>query len=321
MFVVSTICFFKEITKCLTYGTINIKCERKALPMNYIDLHVHSNMSDGTLSPSEVVIAASKRNLAAIALTDHDTVNGVDEAISTAKQLLADGINIKIIPGTEISVAYENRDIHMLGLLLDHKNTYFRTALDRVVIERNNRNEKMIDNLRGAGIDISMDVLKNAYGSSVLTRAHIANYLMNRGYVKTMKDAFNHYLSEDGPYYVPRKYVSPEDAIHLIKSAGGLPILAHPLLYNLSLSKLDALVFRLKDCGLVGIETIYHANTGFDESNVRKLANKYDLLITGGSDFHGDNKPDIQIGTGRGNLKIPYSILEDLQDYKNRHLI
>ena len=121
------------------------------------------------------------------------------------------------------------------------------------------------------------------------------------------------YLNSDGPYYVPREYISPENAISLIKRAGGIPVLAHPLVYHIPEAQLDALIQRLKDAGLMGLEVFYSANTGFDEGIVRRYANKYDLVMTGGSDFHGANKPQISMGTGRGNLKIPYSVLEKLK--------
>lgn len=287
--------------------------------MKYIDLHVHSNASDGTLTPTELVSLAVKKQLAAFALTDHDTVRGITEAVAAAREFQEHGIQIQVIPGTELSAAYSGRDIHILGLMIDYQNQEFITALDATLEERSQRNQKMVKNLQNAGIDITMDKLVQADPGAVITRAHFAKYLTQHGYTRSTQEAFVKYLDSKGPYYVPRNYLSPEEAIGLIRLAGGISVLAHPLLYKLSKEELDHLVCSLKALGLAGIETFYSSNTGFDESDVRKLAGKYQLLMTGGSDFHGANKPLLEMGSGRGNLKIPYTILEELENYKNRH--
>lgn len=288
--------------------------------MNYIDLHVHSNISDGTCTPSELVFLAIKNNLKAFALTDHDTTDGIEEAVNTAENYKKQGIDIEVIPGTELSVAYKDRDIHILGLFIDYKNPSLLLTLKDTVHERDNRNIKMCENLKEAGIDISLDKLKAEYPEAIITRAHFAKYLAQYGYVKNTAEAFTKYLNTDGPYYVNRKFLSPKEGIDLILSAGGIPVLAHPLLYKLPEKELDALIKQLKEYGLLGIEAVYSSNIGFDESTVRKLARKYDLLITGGSDFHGSNKPDLNMGTGRGNLKIPYTLLDELKNYKKQAL-
>lgn len=282
--------------------------------MKYIDLHVHSNASDGTLSPTEVVRLAASLSLSAIALTDHDTLSGIREAQSAAL-VLSDSENpLRIIPGTEISVAYRKRDIHVLGLFLDINNKPLNDTLNTALIKRDERNEKMAFNLSRAGIDITLDKLKAAEGEAVLTRAHFAKYMTEHGYTKTTKEAFEKYLNDSSPYYVPRDYLSPEKAISLIHQAGGLAVLAHPLLYKYNLEQLDDLISLFTKFGLDGIEAIYSMNTGFDEGIVRRFANRYDLVITGGSDFHGKNKPDIDLGSGKGNLKIPESLLDALEN-------
>ncbi|MDF2588922.1 MAG: hypothetical protein K0S41_2763 [Anaerocolumna sp.] len=282
--------------------------------MKYIDLHVHSNASDGTLTPTEVVDLAIKNNLSAIALTDHDTLDGVAEAKERAELYNEKGYSLNVIPGTEISVSYKKRDIHILGLFIDPTNETIRNALDTARRNRDARNEKMTANLREAGIDITVEKMREVEGEAVLTRAHFAKYMVEHGYVKTMQDAFIKYLNDDSPYYVPREYLKPEEAIELIHTAGGLAILAHPLLYKYTLTQVDELVSFLTEFGLDGIEAIYSSNTGFDEGRMRHIANKYGLVLTGGSDFHGANKPDLDLGTGRGNLKIPISILENLEE-------
>lgn len=281
--------------------------------MKYIDLHVHSNASDGTLTPAEVVNLAASLSLSAIALTDHDTVAGVAEA-QAAALVMSDASNpLRIIPGAEISAAYNGRDIHILGLFLDTKNNALIKTLNEAVAKREERNEKMAANLRGAGIDITVDKLKAAEGEAVLTRAHFAKYMTEHGFTKSNKDAFDRFLNDSSPYYVPRDYLSPEATIDLIHEAGGLAVLAHPLLYKYNLEQLDVLIALLAGFGLDGIEAIYSLNTGFDEGIIRRYANRYNLAITGGSDFHGMNKPDISLGSGKGNLQIPESLLESLE--------
>lgn len=284
--------------------------------MKYIDLHVHSNASDGTDTPAELVKRAVSIDLSAFALTDHDTIAGIREAMDAAKAYKKQGKMIHVIPGIELSVAYKGTDIHILGLCIDYRNEAFCNALNKVKEERDRRNEKMAENLAKAGIDISIDKLREEDKDAVLTRAHFAKYLVKTGIVETNQEAFSKFLSSDGPYYVPREYLSPKKGIDLIKMAGGVPVLAHPLLYKLSDARLNELIKDLKEDGLVGIETFYSMNTGFDEAYVKKLANKYDLLMTGGSDYHGTVKPLIKLGVGKGNLKIPYSLLEKLENYQ-----
>ncbi len=284
--------------------------------MKYIDLHVHSNASDGTFSPEDLTEEAWKQNLAAFALTDHDTIQGVKRAVKHSEEMSKNGKNIEVIPGVELSLEYKKRDIHMLGFMIDYENAAFAKALDDAQAERSTRNEKMVKNLSNAGIDITMEELLTLSGDAVITRAHFGKLLLEKKYVKTLSEAFEKYLGEDGPYYVPRKYISPEDGIDLIRSVGGIPVLAHPMVYQLPEEELDALIHRLKNHGLMGIETIYSNNTESDEDMIRRYADKYDLIMTGGSDFHGTNKPLIHLGTGKGNLKIPYSILETLKEAK-----
>ncbi len=285
--------------------------------MKKIDLHVHSSVSDGTYSPAEVTETAHKAGLAAFALTDHDTTAGVEEAIETARQWEHTEHPLEVIPGVEISVGYKDRDIHMLGLLIDHKNKELVSVLENVRKERVMRNIKMAKNLADAGIDISIEKLEaEEEEGTVITRAHFAKYLARHGYAENIKDAFFKYLQIDGPYYVTRNYISPEHAIELIRGAGGIPVLAHPLLYKLPMDELETLVKRLAEHGLGGLEAIYSSNTGDDEQIVRKLAMRYHLSISGGTDFHGRNKPELQIGTGRGNMEISYEILKNLRNCK-----
>lgn len=279
-----------------------------------IDLHVHSNISDGTLSPSQVVDLAVNAGLKAIALTDHDTIHGIPEALAQAKRYQQEGVNFTLIPGVELSVGYKKKDVHILGLFIDYHNEAFLSLLHNMVNEREERNRKMVANFQKADIAITMEELKEESLDAVITRAHFAKLLVRKGYVSSTKEAFEKYLDEEGPYYVNRRYITPEQAVEAILQANGVPILAHPMLYELPEEELEQLVSRLKGHGLQGIETIYSTYSPLEEQKVRDLAVKYQLKITGGSDFHGEVKPDISIGVGRGNLVIPDELLEQFTD-------
>lgn len=283
-----------------------------------VDLHVHSNNSDGTLTSTEVVQEAMKQGLRAFALTDHDTVKGIQEAREAVLSLKeTKHYELEFIPGVEISAGYGKSDIHILGLFVDETNEHLKEVLEGVERARDDRNIKMAENLAAAGLPISIEALYEAFPDAVLTRAHFAEYLYKVGAVKEIKDAFKKYLSTDGPYYVLRKYMSPKEAISLIREAGGIAVLAHPLIYHLPEHQLKELIVSLKNEGLMGLEVMHSTNVNNDESYLRGLASQYSLLPTGGSDFHGNVKPDIQMGVGRGNLSVPYSYLENLKNLRN----
>ena len=280
--------------------------------MKLIDLHVHSTASDGTLTPSEVVDRAICRSLSAIALTDHDTLRGVAEAKERAAWHKAQGHPVEVYSGVEISAAYKKKDIHILGLLVDETNELLSQTLTASVKNRTQRNYKILERFSSLGIELTMEELQEDAPDSVITRAHFARTLMKKGIVASVQEAFENYVGDHAPCYVPREYITPEQAISLIRKAGGIAVLAHPLLYNLPHDELYALVERLKKAGLKGIEVYYSSNRGQDEANVKALANHFQLVATGGSDFHGAIKPNIELGSGKGNLKIPYSVLENI---------
>lgn len=280
--------------------------------MKYIDLHVHSNYSDGTLTPTELVSLAIDKDLSAFALTDHDTVEGVVEAIEAAKVANENGHSLLVVPGTELSASYLGEDVHILGLGLNYLDSTLLKTLKEAAKEREHRNQKMCQNLQKVGIPITVEKMREDCKDAVLTRAHFAKFMVKEGYVSSIKEAFTKYLDSSSPYYVTREYMTPKQAVELILQADGVPVLAHPLLYKFSPNQLETLIRELKEHGLRGIEAIYSCNINNDEAYVRSLARKYDLFITGGSDFHGSVKPDIDLGTGRGNLLIPETILKDL---------
>lgn len=281
--------------------------------MQYIDLHVHSNCSDGTFSPAELVDLALEKDLVAFALTDHDTVDGVAPALAAAKDR-----NIEVIPGIELSCEYEvasgrKKEIHILGYHIDYTQQSLLDALKKVGEERDNRNIKMCENLRQAGFPIDYESLTKRFGNTILTRAHFARFLLEQGAISSIDSAFKKILSDKGPYFVHRRYLTPEEGIRLIENAGGIPVLAHPLLYKLSTAEIRRMVEELKALGIRGIEAMYSRNKGNDEGFVRSLAREFDLFITGGTDFHGANKPDLEIGYGTGKMRIPVMLLEALK--------
>lgn len=273
----------------------------------YIDLHVHSNCSDGTFSPSQLVEYALEKGLQAIALTDHDTTEGIEEARAAAQNT-----SLQVIPGIELSTAFWGRDIHILGLNIDPENTYFQEKIKAFQQEREQRNRTMISRMQKEGLRITWQDMADNFPDSIWTRAHFARFLADTGQVHTLAEAFNRFLGDHAPCFVPRNKVTPFEAVKMIHQGKGKAVLAHPLLYHLTEEQLEELVQSLVQSGLDGIEAIYSTNTGLDEVRMRQLAKKYGIFITGGSDFHGSNKPSIDLGKGRGNLKIPAYLLDNL---------
>lgn len=284
----------------------NIKSE--VIVMQYIDLHVHSNASDGTLTPTEVVTLAIQKNLAAIALSDHDTVKGVEEAIQAAK-----GTDLEVIPATELSCYYQGIEIHILGLYVNYKDPIFLAELERLEQARFQRNLDMIELFRKDGIDITLEDLQAGNPNSIITRAHFARVLVQTGICKDKNAAFEHYLGVGCPYYLPKPQVTPEHSLPLIIHAGGIPILAHPMLYHMGWEQVEELIRYLIPLGLKGIEAYHSSNYIQQSDRLRSLAQKFNLLVSGGSDFHGANKPDIDLGTGRGGLRVTEHILEEIK--------
>lgn len=273
----------------------------------YIDLHSHSTVSDGTFTPSQLAEYAKEKKLYAFALTDHDTVDGIEEALSAA------GDSIKVIPGIEISADYNGTDIHILGLNIDYRNDEFLAQINECKRLRTERNKKMIQKMNDLGFPITEEIVIKRYGKdSSITRAHFARYLLDEGFVETKEEAFNKYLNKGGPCYVSRVQMKPERAIEIILKAGGHPVLAHPLLYKLDKEGVIKLIDYLKGFGLEGIEAIYSRNSREDDLFLSELAKSFGLYITGGSDFHGSNKPDIDLGVGTGNLAISKDLLNNI---------
>ena len=276
--------------------------------MNYVDLHVHSNQSDGTFSPGELVSYAKEKGLYAFALTDHDTVSGVLEAVKAGAEA-----GMIVVPGIEFSAIYEGKDIHIVGLFLDVSNSLLLDTINRYQKSRDERNEKICRKFTAMGIPMTLSGLKDYFPGAILTRAHYARYLMDQGYTSSVKEGFEAYLSEGCACFVPKHNISPKEAISVILQAGGVPVLAHPILYHLPDQKLEEMVASLKSLGLLGIEAIYSTYLPEEERKIRRLAKKYSLLISGGSDFHGSNKPHIDLAVGKGHLFVPVEIYDNLK--------
>ena len=282
--------------------------------MNYIDLHVHSSASDGSLTPEEVVTLAKNAGLRYFALTDHDTVDGVERAIQCADKLE----EIDVIPGIELSCYYQNREIHIVGLFVDYKNQIFLDELQKLQRAREGRNEKMIQNLIDADIPLTLEELQHGSPNSVITRAHFARVLVEKGICKNKTDVFDKYLGVGCPFYLPKPQVTPEHVLNLIKTAGGVAILAHPYSYKFSKTEVETLLDDLIPLGLSGMECYYSTYDIGQMQELRNIAMSKKLLVSGGSDFHGVIKPDISIGTGRGNLRIPEKLLDAINKKRPR---
>lgn len=285
--------------------------------MNMIDLHVHSTCSDGTLTPMELVTLASSLGLSAFALTDHDCTDGIAEALQAAAAL-PEGKRPEVIPGIEFSTEYLGSDIHIVGLDMLFQSPEFQSTVASFRDDRLARNKKMIARMAADHIDISYESMSAAYGEQVWTRAHFARYLTEHSYVASREEAFASLIGEGCRYYVPRSRIRPEEAVDLIRRFDGIPILAHPMLYHYEDTELRTLLTLLKGHGLLGMEVYYSTHTPQQESRVAALATEFNLLPSGGSDFHGANKPDISLGSGRGNLAIPYEILDVLREARDR---
>ena len=276
-----------------------------------VDLHTHTTASDGTFSPAELVAYAVEKGLSALAVTDHDTVAGLKEALEASQ-----GTGLEVIPGIEFSTEYKGKDIHIVGLNIDFENPFFVEKLKRFIDARDARNEKMCKLLTEKGLPVTTEQLKERFPDSVITRAHFARFLLEQEYIGQLETAFVKYIGDKGPCYVPREKVNPVQAIRLILEAKGIPVLAHPILYKLPAEELEELVSYLSKHGLIGIEAIYSTYNRADEALIRQLAKKYNLTISGGSDFHGKNKPYIDLGVGRGNLKVPDEVWANLKHQK-----
>lgn len=276
--------------------------------MARIDLHLHTTHSDGSLKPAEVLALAHKAGVTALAITDHDITTGIPEALEVGARL-----GIEIIPGVEISSRFGDTELHILGYCLDWQDPALNARLATLRASRHSRNPLIIERLRALGCDITYDEVKELAGTESVGRPHIARVLMVKGYVKSAKEAFDRFLAHGKQAYVPRELPEPADAIAWIRAARGIPVLAHPLWAKQKGEGLYTLCEKLKAAGLGGIEVHYSTHNPKQTAELLDIAKRLDLLVTGGSDFHGITKPDIEVGIGRGGLTVPVKLLEPLK--------
>lgn len=280
--------------------------------MALIDLHTHSTASDGSLSPGDLVDLAAKKGLSALALTDHDTLDGLPEA-----RAAGEARNIDVIAGVELSVADGERSVHLLGLFLPERPGPLAEALAYLRERRHNRNRLILDKLRALGVPLEYKAV-TALAKGAVGRPHIAQAMLAMGAVTSFKEAFSRYLGAHGRAYVPKDKLTFERAVALIHDEGGLAALAHPYMLGLAGAALTETVGRYRDAGLDAIEALYTEHSQAQTLEYLALSRRFGLAVTGGSDFHGAAKPDVELGRGRGNLRVDISVLDVLRARRAR---
>ncbi len=273
----------------------------------YIDLHTHTVCSDGSMTPAELVRHAKASGLSAVAVSDHDTADGVKEAMAVGKE-----IGIEVVPAIELS-AISDTETHILGYFIDPDSEALVKAVDNIRAIRTQRIGETCEMLEKYNIHVTLDEVKAKAGGGILCRAHIAKLMTEKGYSESPKAAFNEWLNVGCPCYSESQALTDTEAVELIRAAGGDAYLAHLHLTKKSGEDLDAFVKHLVDAGLTGIEGYYTDYTTEMAEIYRGLAGKYNLKISGGTDFHGSFKPHIRIGKGLGEMTIPYTVLEEMK--------
>lgn len=256
-----------------------------------VDMHIHTIASDGTFTPEEVVKRAKSFGMKTIAITDHDTVDGLTEGKKTA-----DEVGIEFIQGIEISCNVDNLEVHILGYFLNLEDEEFLAELEELKKARENRNKKVVEKLEKCGIVMDMEKVKNMAPGNIISRVHIANYLVEIGAAASKNDAFEKYLGKNGAAYIPKENFSPERAVRMLHSNGAFISMAHPKLITQNDGLLENMISELKKLGLGGLEAIYGTFTPAEKRKYKKMAKRHSLLVTGGSDFHGANREGVDIG-------------------------
>ena len=275
--------------------------------MKLIDLHTHTVCSDGSMTARELVRHAKESGLSAVAVSDHDSVSGVADALDEGER-----VGIEVIPAVELS-AQSQTETHILGYFIDINNKELLDALAYAKTVRIERQEEICRKLNGLGFALTMDEVRKLAGSDILCRAHFARLMVQKGYVGSVKQAFDEYLANGRPAFSGREALTDTQAVKLINGAGGMAFCAHLHLTRKPPEELEAFLLRLKSQGLAGVEGYYTEYTPQMQEEYRRLAQKLGLCISGGTDFHGAFKPHISIGKGLGNMAIPYSVLENMK--------
>lgn len=269
----------------------------------YADLHLHTHFSDGTFTPSQLIVLAKKEGIDCISITDHDSV--------AAYLVGLPGQGIEIIPGIELTADINNTEVHFLGYFIDYQEVWFQEKLKDICQSRIARMKEMCKKLTHMGMSLDYEEVLGLAGHSCVGRLHLARLMAKKGYVYSVQAAFDKYIGDDGPAYMSKFRLTPQEAIALILKAKGMPVLAHPY----SLDKQDLIPEFVKS-GLMGLEAIYPEHSPSQTRHYQQLAKEYGLLITGGSDCHGQAKPEIRIG----EIKIPYDLVEKLKEARHKVL-
>ena len=265
-----------------------------------IDLHVHTTASDGQYSPTEIIEKAASKNISVMAITDHDTAAGIDEAAKAAKKN-----NITLIPGTELNISFPTGEFHLLGLGFTHISPSLQSIFDKLIQDRNNRNYQIIEKMKSAGIEISLEEIQTDFPNTIIGRPHFAAELQKKGIVKTRQQAFDQYLAKGRPMYVERTGANLDESIVAIKESGGVPVIAHPMSLYLSWGKLPDQLINFYERGVLGMEAFHPGARVTECLRLEELAKKIGFFVTAGSDFHGEKiRADRKLGHTCGNKKI-----------------
>lgn len=274
-----------------------------------IDLHNHTTASDGTLAPRRTVELARELGLAAVAVTDHDTTAGLAEACAAGQAL-----GVEVVPGVELAADYGGKEVHVLGYFIDPAAPALTAALADAIRQRDARNERIVRAMEADGLPISMEKLRAAFPDTVLGRPHIGRYLAERGLASDLRDAITKYMRPGAPYYSPRVRMGLGEAVSVIRAAGGAASLAHPLQYGFDADALEQYLLAGRAAGALALEAYYSEHSPAQTAMLLEKAAALDMAVSGGSDFHGANKPHIRMGSGiDGGLAVPYSVLETLR--------
>ncbi len=276
----------------------------------FCDLHTHTIASDGSDTPTELIKKAKEVGLKAVAITDHDTLDGLKEGYEASKKY-----EVELVPGVELSLLAPRGNMHLLGYYIDQNSKELNDVLKSVQDARAKRNPKIVEKLNRLGLKITMEELEEMAQGGQIGRPHIARMMVEKGYVKSVSEAFDKYLKKDGPAYAPKSILKPKEAIEAIHAARGVAVLAHPISLDPNpLNLLDEFVSEWVGYGLDGIECYYSEHTPDFTEYCISLCKRFGLIITGGSDYHGKAKPHIMLGKGKGNLQIPYSLVDGIKE-------
>lgn len=277
--------------------------------MDRIDLHVHTLKSDGSDTPTAVVEQAARLGLRAIAVTDHDTFAGIDEAVEAGRRF-----GVEVVPGVELSTMHDGEHVHLLGYYMDRDCPALLELMELAVRERVQRNEKMVQLLHDAGYPIDMDEMHREYpGQVMLGRPHVAAILMKKGIVNDIRTGVVELMGKGKPFYVERYHIPLTDYVRALRKAGGMPVVAHLYQYRYTEPRRRAMVAAAAEAGCVGLEGMYSTYTPAQQRSVFGMAHEHGLICTGGSDYHGTRKPHISLGSGMGDLSVPYDLLTGLK--------